>query len=237
MDQTEKIEQYLDDNLSKEERGAFEREIEENSELREELQLQLRLRKALQARQQLELKEKVAAISQSQQSEEKKSYLLVKIAAVAVLVLASTYYLVHLRYTNDALSEYYDTDYPDRITTMGGPQKIDDAMRAYNAREYEKALQLFKEIQEKEPDDRLAIYQAVAYRKLGKNKEAIYFIQRQLEEDKYSESLHWELVLNYLANDQEELAEKELNSFLKQNNGYKQQEAEALKSDLESFWR
>ena len=40
-----------------------------------------------------------------------------------------------------------------------------------------------------------------------------------------------------LAAEKGDLAESELRIFLKENNGYQQQNAEALSNDLQSFWR
>ncbi|GAB5419057.1 MAG: hypothetical protein Crog4KO_05650 [Crocinitomicaceae bacterium] len=236
-DRTQHIDDYLNNRLSEEDAAKFERDLEADPNLREELELQQKLQRLLEENERLELKKQVANISQTQSKSRAPKSIIFKVAAIILLLLIPTYFYVSNQYTDSSLYEAYEETYADRVTTMGASDDLQEAMLAYNTEKYKKASILLREIRIEKADERLIIYEAVAYRKSDQPEKAIQLLNKYIPKAQFKETLQWELILNYLAAERGEEAEKTLQVFLKDNSGYKQQQAEALLKDLQSYWR
>lgn len=234
-DLTQHIDDYLNGRLKESEVVEFEKRMEKDADFREEVAMQKELTTLLQEKERIALKNYVNEIARTEKKSTK--FVALKIAAVILLLLLPTYFYISSLYSNKSLYDTYQATYEDRITTMGESDEVAKAMSAYNKGNYSEAITLFGEIRAQEPQDRLIIYEAVSYRKLNRHKEAIQLLKKNVNSSESPETLQWELVLNYLATNQGDKAEKELVSFLKNNKGYKEEKARELLNDLQSFWR
>jgi hypothetical protein len=236
-DRTEDIAKYLNNDFTKEEQSAFERELSSNEVLRDELDLQRKLGDLLEESERLALKERVSKLNNSPR--EKKSYPFLKIAAVLVVGVLTGYFAMQFQYSDTALYEDYDAAYPDLVTTMGtNSDESQAAMEAYNESDYKSAALELKDLRIQNGITGLEIYEVVSYRKSGKTKEAIQLSKEMMRNnDGQSAVFEWELILCYLSSEQADLAEIQLKQFIRKGSGYKTKEALQLLEDIQSFWR
>ncbi len=236
-DRTQHIDDYLNKRLLEEDAAKFERDLEADPNLRDELALQQKVQLLLEENERLELKSQVAKIAQNQIKSGASKSMILKIAAVILLLLIPTYFYVSNQYSDASLYAAYEETYEDRLTTMSASDDLQEAMHAYNTEKYKKAAILLREIRIENAEERAVIYEAVAYRKSNQSQKSIQLLNKYIPKSQFKETLQWELILNYLALEQGDEAQKTLQEFLKNNSGYKQEQAEALLQDLQSFWR
>lgn len=236
-DWTGHIDQYLKGELSEEEEHSFEQEMAQNPELKREFELQKKLTALLEASERVALREKVAELSKPNTSGHRVLWM--SVAAVGLIAIVSTYFLVHMRYTDAALSEAYDGTYPDLVTTMGSSeQEVQHAMKYYNDGDFINASRELTRLRVEQQINGLEIYEVVALRKSSKFQSAIDLAKEMMATDtEQKAAFEWELILAYLGNNEGVKARKQLDHFLKMDYGYKTEEATTLKSDLSSFWR
>ena len=237
QDRTEYIDDYLNNRLSEKERLEFEQELQSNEALSKELKLQKRLGALLEASERIDLRDRVAEVNNS--IKPKRKYLLLKVAAILIVALLSSYYFIHSRYTDSALALNYDTVYPDLVTTMGTEdQAVQQVMDLYNTGDFEECAGALKELRLDRGVDGLEIYEVVSLRKSQKIEEAIQLAIRMINQQNEQEAaFEWQLVLCYLSGENGEKAKQQLDHFLQQNYAYKTDEATALNEDLSAFWR
>lgn len=236
---TAKIDRFLSDKMTSEEKSAFLLEVEQNAELRQEIELQKKTTELLEAGSFIALKEKVGSLNK------KESNLvgikpLLRIAAMLVILLIPTYFFISSRYSDTNLFMAYAEPYPDRITNMGEQtdEVLVEAMNLYNEEKYKDAAEVFKSIRSKDvKNEQITLYEAVSLTQSGQSKEAIVLLNETLLSGPDNiVAFEWQLILAYLANDEGDKAKDLLDLFLKHNNGYQQENAESLLADLNSFW-
>ena len=111
-------------------------------------------------------------------------------------------------------------------------------MSAYNKEDYAEAARLFKVVRLKGTNnENVVLYEAVSLTYSDQANEAISSCQTERKMSLKSSFLGWQLILSLLANNQGDKAKTELEEFLKHNNGYQQEKAEALQKDLNRIWR
>ncbi|MFT5822549.1 MAG: hypothetical protein ACI8ZM_003805 [Crocinitomix sp.] len=239
-DLTTKIDRYLTDEMSEKEKQHFELELENNVLLKEELNLQKKTMALLERAAQIDLKEKVAAINQKTPA---KFWIkpLMRVAAILIILLIPSYFYLSSKYSDANLYASYSAPYPDRITHMGEAEdvQLNSAMEHYNKEEYSEALVLFENLRKTTPaNEDIILYQAVSLMHTDEADKAINLLKETLSASpKNATAFQWQLILAYLANNEGEKAISILTDFLKDNQGYQQENAKALLSDLESFWR
>lgn len=239
-ERTAQIDAYLSDSMTSEEKKAFEAALENDIELRKELDLQKKTTALLEAAAFLETKNKIQAMNQLSSGSSLGGNLL-KIAAVLLVLVIPTYFILNNQYNDQHLFADYAEPYPDRITTMGSSDesRVTEAMNAYNKQEYATASKHFKTIRLSEGStDKYVLYEAVSLTYADQAKQAIELLETTLKGNPTNaESLEWQLILSLLADNQGDRAKSVLDRFLKTNNGYQQEKAEALKKDLNRIWR
>jgi len=237
---TAQIDAYLSGSMTPEELKTFEQELETNSELKQEVDLQRKTFALLEAAAFLETKEKVRALNQ-QKSGSSIGGALLKVAAVLLVLMIPTYFILNNQFNNEHLFAEYSEPYPDRITTMGtsDDELVSEAMDLYNKKKYAEAAKRFETIRLSiSENENIVLYEAVSLTYSDQAKKAVSLLEVSLENNPSNFiSLEWQLILSYLANEQGEKAKTELEKFLKHNDGYQQEKAEALLEDLTSFWR
>jgi hypothetical protein len=239
-ERTARIDAYLSDSMSSEERKDFEQQLESDTALKQEVELQRKTFALLEAAAFIETKERVRAINQ-QKSSGSIGGTLLKVAAVLLVLLIPTYFILNNQFNDEHLFAEYSEPYPDRITTMGSSERseLNKAMSAYNREDYAEAARLFKVVRLKGTNnENVVLYEAVSLTYSDQAIEAIKLLSdRKKNEPKNQLSLDWQLILSLLANNEGDKAKAELEEFLKHNKGYQQEKAEALQKDLNRIWR
>lgn len=237
---TEKIDRYLMQEMTLEERTTFDFELEKDPILRENLATQRMTKDLLEADAYIDLKEKVRSINR-QKANKIGLKIALKVAAILVLMLIPTYFFVSNQFSDQALFSAYAEPYPDRITMMGNNtnEMISEAMQFYNKQEYKEAAELFHILIESSPEkEEFIIYESVSLMNIGQTESAVKILETRLNSSSVNTVvIEWQLILAYLANKQGEKALPLVKNFLKHNNGYQQENAENLLEDLTSSWR
>ena len=239
-ERTAQIDAYLSDSMSSEERKEFEQQLESDAALKREVELQRKTFALLEAAAFMETKERVRAINQ-QKSSGSIGGTLLKVAAVLLVLLIPTYFILNNQFNDEHLFAEYAEPYPDRITTMGisDQENVSEAMSAYNKEEYAEAAKLFKTIRLNGINyDKIILYEAVSLTYSNQAKKAVALLEISMKHESSSfVSFEWQLILSLLANNQGDEAKAQLEKFLTHNDGYQQEKAEALQKDLNRIWR
>lgn len=239
-ERTTQIDAYLSDSMSSEEKKAFEQRLETDTDLKKEVELQRKTFALLEAAAYIETKDKIRAMNQQQPSGSIGGTLL-KVAAVLLVLLIPTYFILNNQFNDQHLFADYAEPYPDRITTMGASDdsKLSEAMSAYNKEDYKQAGKLFEAIRLKgTTNENVILYEAVSLTYSDQADKAVELLwNKKKNEPKNQISLDWQLILSLLANNQGDEAKEQLEEFLKHNDGYQQEKAEALQEDLNRIWR
>lgn len=235
---TAQIDAYLTDSMSSEEKKAFELSLENDLELKADFELQKKTTALLEAAAFIDTKNKISAISQQKSFGSTVGGKLLKVAAVLLVLMIPTYFILNNQFNDEHLFAEYAEPYPDRFTSMGisDQDKVTEAMLAYNKQDYKKAAKIFESLDLNH--ENIVLYEAVSLTYSNQAAKAIDLLETALiEEPSNSVSLEWQLILSLLANDQGEDAKEVLDKFLDHNNGYQQEKAKALQTDLNRIWR
>jgi hypothetical protein len=236
-DLTERIDLYLKNQLSNEEKIEFEDLILKNDDLAEEVKLQRKITELLEADAWLQTKNKVTAMNKKRVG---SLSTFLKIAAVFIGLVVSSYLFINYQYSNFALYSEYATPYPDRITTMGDADKeVAKAMKFYNKREYKQAAQTFKMLRETNaPSEETLLYEVISLTEIKQAEKASNLLKEYTDlPNRLEEAFTWQEIMVSLAKNDGEEAYQLLEAYLETDYQYKRQKAQTLKADLESFWR
>jgi hypothetical protein len=240
-ERTAQIDDYLSDALTSEEKIAFELALENDPELQGEVTLQKKTFALLEAAAFIETKDKIRALNQRKSSGSSIGGTLLKVAAVLLVLVIPTYFILNNQFNDEHLFADYSEPYPDRITTMGASDetKLTEAMSAYNKEEYASAAKLFKSIRlDGTENTNVALYEAVSLTYSNQAKKAIDLLENSMKPNSANFiSLEWQMVLSLLANNQGDEAKIVLGKFMKHNDGYQQEKAKKLQKDLNRIWR
>jgi hypothetical protein len=242
MDQTytfEQIEAYLDDELSAEERAAFEVALKNKPGLQEEVRAHQATRRAVEAYASQRTHDRVSKIFASQQKQQRPGFStgMLRIAAAVALVLAMGIAYFYLQAPNAAqLAEDYLEPYPDRITTMGqnDANALATAIQAYNQAQYDEAIAAFQQIPPGHPQQPLIdLYIGVSALETGRTPLARSALQPLAEQaGDYQAAARWYLALAYLKEGDTAAARPLLNLLITAD-GYKAESARRLLDRLE----
>lgn len=159
MNWEDRIDDYLDDALSTGDRASFEKAMAEDAQLQATLELHRDARTLLKVAARQELKSRISKLDS--EAKNKRSFSFFKIAAAVIILLgAALAWNLLSTNTSPSVADYFEP-YPDRITVMGNSQnELRDAMRDYNAGNYENAAQAFSKMNTSN-DPQLTLYQGV----------------------------------------------------------------------------
>ncbi len=241
----ERIEAYLANRLTAEERTAFEQEISENSELAEAVALQRLERRAMQLALHDELRQTMQAWRAEEASPQQEAVVrplrvrfrrtLAAAASVLVLVLAGTSWWATQQYSNEALA--LDANAAPRISrNRGATDQLTQAQAAVNRGEYQQVLDLL----ENDTTTNAVLLRGAAYFGLGNAQEARAAYEAVLDSGStpQQELAEWQLILLELADGQVEVIQPKLQAIIDQQPPHTyQQQARELQEKLGSFWR
>lgn len=211
----EYISNYLEGNLSEEDKSWFERQLEKNEELRKRKEFSEDLRNSLKEDEVMDFRDKVKGVMDKKTIHRKKKYSMKTAAPIAVSVLAVILLVIMIipdipEEKDDIFNSYYEP-YPLIINT----RSVDDGKHKYSAaRFYENenwtgAEEEFEYLIKKQPDKHIfKLYYAIVKLELDKSKEAEMVLLDLLKEEELlvKDQVYWYLSLLYLKMEKEKKA-------------------------------
>ncbi|MEZ4774376.1 MAG: tetratricopeptide repeat protein [Bacteroidia bacterium] len=250
---TEQIEAYLAEEMTPEERAAFEVQIRDDQTLAEEVKLHRQTHKLLELYTQVDYKEKLRRIDAAMEAAPEGktiplsgrknifSHPVFRAAAVILLLLASSWVLLFYRYDPDRIASEQFEPYRDVITYKGDVLPSDSlilaAMARYNMKDYADARQTLEKTLAQYPDLADArFYLAMSLLAEGEAAASIGHLQQLTSNSKYGEVSEWYLALAWLKAGDRDKAVAVLQKIANNpGHGYKEK-AGALLQNLTSIW-
>ncbi len=237
----EQIEAYLNKELTEEQHLAFQKRMEVDPILKEEVQNHKALKEAMVDMDSVDLRKKLQKIAFSDQeidaaivAPKKKRFPIWQIAASILLLLGITaFFWLNNTSSNNDLFETYYTVYPTE-DTMRGEQLLDlnIALKSYENGNYSIAISQLKPFIEKYKEKtELKIFLGNCYLNTGNEKEAIGVFKKFKWEEKYYEDAQWYLALSHLKLNNKNSTCNALKKVIEYN-GIRKKNAEALLNEL-----
>ncbi|MEN0048732.1 MAG: tetratricopeptide repeat protein [Bacteroidota bacterium] len=257
---TERIDQFLDGELSAEEHNDFEQAIEQDAALESEVMKNIVLREAIAVGWQDQMRsniqqwrsepkveveppaeETTTKVRQLQPKRSTRTWMrpLAIAASFLLLISVGTFLYMPSQYSNEAIaSRYYTDDSSWRSGTKSGDGEdpLDTGITAYEAGNYEQAVNTFSNF----PDNDKAIYGlAQSQYQLENYSDAISNFQKVIARSNpnYLENAEWYLLLTYLKSEETGRAFDALLEKIIDDGGFYAGKAKEMKGRLDSFWR
>lgn len=228
----EKIELYLKDKLPEEEKEKLLRLINENPDIKSDVE-DIRVIKKLietykleELREELQKKSVINSISYRYNNFVKSTYSKAAIIFIAVLSLPLIYLFLIKSDANETLFNEYFQPVTIEVKTRGLPpergEEIQSAIENYKNNLFGNAVPVFKEYISEYPEDyEIKLYLGIAL--LGNNEveeaKQIFTELKEFDDNYYSEYSEWYLALTYLDEDNIDKA-KEILMNIQDNNEY-----------------
>lgn len=222
MNYSKYVDRYLENVMSKEERVWFEKELEGNLKLQDEVRLQKRLHKAIADKEAFALEEQLNLIHDQvykpwtvklSKSSMKKAMVIVSgiavsLALVAVLLISQK----NNTSTTDLYAQYFEpAEIGMSFRTSGNAVSNDlkTAMMLYESKRFDEAIKMFEEIL-KNDNSRIGLnlYSGISHMEVKEYDEANIRFRKIIDHktNAFIESAEWYLGLCYLLKDDEEMA-------------------------------
>jgi len=224
MDRTTQIENYLEGRMNAEERTDFEQRLSLDPELAEELRTHREIRALLDLRKQKLYKKELQELDKALNQEENKrpSQSIYRIlswgigAAAVILIAFGIWWLLPQK---NPFEKAFSA-YPDRITVRAeGQSRLNQAMEAYNAGNFQQAASLLKPLYLQQPDDAaLGFYLGVSQLGAGKPAAAIDPLTKIPAGSLYHQAAQWYLALALGQQDKDAQARQLLQQIAGDNN-------------------
>ena len=255
MENLERIERYLDQQLSAAEQQVFEQELTQDTGLQQQVKEVRAARAAIDILYTDSIRQRLQGYETAYVKKQalRRGYSPWAIAAILLplALLASAWYGLQQHYhaagwiTMDAIV----SDYQAPQNGRGNPDnqtRLQQANYAFQTQSYETAISLCQPIS---PADTLNYYQALTLQGLSylglkapeKTVEVLEQLNQHLESQptvhSYAPPTHWYLAVSYLQTGQWQQARIHLDWLMKKNiNEYKQEEAAEWLQRMDSFW-
>lgn len=242
IDYTKFIDRYLEDSMSLEEKNWFEKELEGNSSLQQDLDFHRKVNAVLSDKETIMLKEQLEKIHQeiAEKKEEEQSALakinspkvFTMITAIALLFGFVFYDTTKDYASEDILSEYYEpVNAVENFRAFSdADQQISEAISLYEEKAYASAIKLFEEVLLEDPDMiGVNLYSGISYMELENYSSANDRFQKIIAQDPnpFVESATWYLGMCYLYTDEKDKA-KSTFELLVHKDGYYKKEAKKI---------
>jgi len=236
------LQRYLDDDMSEQERKTFEKNIEENETLKNEVATYKTLAAGIAYQGKKAAWEKVQALEK--QAEQRptpvkpmgKNRLWYAIAASVALLITAYFIFFHTGSEPEELFAEYFEPYPalayapNRNDTVAENLK-EQAFGAYSNENYDEAINLFQQILEKEDEPVVWFYLGNAYLAGNQPENAIQAFNKTLENNTdVTNQSQWFLALSYLANNNPDRAVDVLEQLSNTNSTYKNKAEQLLQT-------
>jgi len=251
---TDKIDRYLNHEMSTEELSQFEREIKANPNLKNEIKQQKDIISYIEQKGNKDLKSFLSDIEYKQTKpsddvvkKQSKIITLRKIvtgiAAGLAILLASiwTFRNTQIQQPSELFSEFY-SPYPNDLVKIERSNEnnsfLQKAMIKYSQKEYQAAINdidqyIFNEESE-HLDNELLFFKAISYVSLNNLPEARQSLEtlNSIENFEYSDKVSWYLSLVYLKTGDIVTAKKSLEQLINSGQSYKMEEAKIILRQL-----
>ena len=237
FEEFDKLEKYLNGELSQADKESVEREIALNEDLKEKLTLLMLTAEAVEAS---GVKEKLNQIHEelytknSSRSLIRQYYFIAAAACISLFLIGWWLYTPDL--SNDSLFTQYFETYPDYVTSRNLEEdRMTEAMNYYNEENYGLAVSVFVEVKEiPELKEDAVFYLGMSYLTLNQVPQALEQLQKSVEESpKYQQQARWYLSLTLLKGKKNQEAIEVLSSI--QKGQYRYTEARQLLIQLENL--
>lgn len=239
----EKIEGYLNDELTEDEMDLFESELIKNKNLTQEVDLVKHINFALQEKEIMQLRNTLREIAKAQEKENQNERSItgrVKSRKIAISAVAASLILAMgvtglLRYTADDniyqnFHSPYETAGISRSSNSSSDQTFAMALEKYNSKDYQSALDLLQEVIAKDQNNTAShFYSGVSLQELGKYKNAIeeYQIVVIDKDNLFIEQAEWYIGLCLIQTKEDQKAIEQFRKIAK-GKGFYQLKAEAI---------
>lgn len=242
----EKIDSYLDGELNEEEKAAFEKSIEQDALLVEEVLQNKLLRDVIEAGYKEELRTNIRqwkkeggkknSISVAQIR--KLGYRLAAAASVVIILIASIFTLVVPQYSNDRIADrFYEPDAD--LGSLRGSNDADILRQAFENYEQGNFTGAIPGFQRYPNNDKALYGLGLSYYQIEDFKNAVETFKTLVARNniEYTEKAEFYLLLSYLHAGQTGPEFQELLNKMIEEKGYYVGQAEAIKRKMDSFWR
>lgn len=238
------IERYLMGEMSPEELNWFEKELDGNTNLRNEVELHKKVNSVLSDSEMIDLKNQLDTIHQEIKEAEENGQSKIRhslkkafysTTALAVVVLMFTLYITNRNFSSDKLVEKYYEPELSSITFRGEAESekaLSEAMNFYNNRQYNEAIKIFENLLD---DDNtkigLNLYSGISHMEIDSYKIANERFQRIIDgkPNPFVESASWYLGLCYIMTDMPEEAKEQFEMLASTSKYYKKNAKKILR--------
>lgn len=231
QDTFEKIEGYLNQSLSAEQRSDFERQMNTDAELRQEVERHRSLHTDLGDTDALEFRKKLVDIGKGLETKQSRNkWFSWKVAAtLLVLVGMSVYLLLRPKTTQDLFEAYY-SPYPVEDLVRGNEEMGYDAiLEDYSNGDYVVAMRQLEQLTQNDPDNELLkLYLGNSYLNLGREEEAVRVFKGIAKQSNYHEDAQWYLALTYIKQKEFKNAAERLNWLVNYDGVHKKNASDIL---------
>ncbi|MFA8433923.1 MAG: hypothetical protein ACEPOZ_05355 [Marinifilaceae bacterium] len=238
----ERIEEFLDGDLTGDELMEFEQDLLDDSDLQMELDLHEEINMAIMEDDVMDLRAKLEAIEPPASDKKRRLSLFLgkwQLAAASLILMigiSSLFYLLGDRtYTNEEIYSSYYKPYNVVINTRSAEGSTNDilvnALQSYEAKDYRTALSLFKDVLDK---DSLNVtgnfYSGVSNIEIKEYDAANVNFTRVIKHKNnlFLEQSEWNLAFCYLMTEEKEKAIKQFQYIAASNSYYKSKAQEIL---------
>ena len=242
MDNDALINGYFEGSLSAGQRADFEHLLKTDPKFRADFEFQRELQDSLKKDERQQIKNMLAEVGTYQNKPQTKVIRLrpwLAAASVAILVGMSAWLLYFNTAGFDA-NQLYNANfvpYENVVHPIERGEQLEDlktkAFAAYENEDYGHALELFKELQQKQNDSYIGFYEAIVLMRLNKHQKAIPLLENYISGNgDLKDRAIWYLALTYLKLNEIDKCKTLLNELAAQKK-YKANAAEQLLKELD----
>lgn len=211
------LDKFSLNSLNANEQKEFDELYASEQSFKEEADLITDLKVVAESKDQNDFKELLTSIEKNKHTTKKstpKTLWLSAIAVAAILVVIFSIFNFNKRQTNEQLYAAYFSPHANTLAPVergfSDLNPLEKALFAYENKQFEEAIVLFNQVNEKEYPD-ASFYKATALMANAQFDEAIAILNRYSQKnEKYSTYAHWYLALAYLKTNQQDLAKNQL---------------------------
>jgi tetratricopeptide (TPR) repeat protein len=238
------IERYIANEMSDSEKLWFEKELDGNSELREEVNLRKRTDEILKNQDVISLRNKLSSIENQRKLKDKSLSNPYRIRYIRYAAVISVFVIIGsitLLFTGRSLNSetimerYYKVYEPptsQRSVSSGSNSEFNLALEFYNTHDYEKAAALFSKVLENRPNDmELVLLEGVSSFEIKKYPEAKQSFGKVIDDKNnlYIDQAEWYLALCYVNTNETEKAKSLFKLIVKEGGIYKDNASKILR--------
>ncbi len=244
MDKEEWINRYFEGTLSKSQLEEFSGLLRTDDDFKKAFEFEQELQIALKKEERKELKRLFSSLNDDQ-GEKKSNSKVISMppwlaAASIALIIGLGSWIFYLGNTDINSGQLYLSNfapYENVVHPIERGNQLEDllsrAFTAYESEDYNKALELFKELHTKQNDDYLEFYEAIILMQLNRHEESIPLLKDYIQNDGVlKDRAHWYLALAYLKLDKIEDCKTELQKLV-QIGSFKKEAGEELLEKLD----